>query len=147
MVEHDYPPQIQLKHRKLVLSVRPGTDVAKRHEIIEHWFRDQVRQAVPALLDKWQPRLGVTASRLFVQRMRTRWGSCNPHTAAIRLNTDLAKKPKRCLEYIVVHERLHLLEPTHNARFVALMDRHMPQWQQHRKTLNDLPVRHEEWEY
>jgi predicted metal-dependent hydrolase len=79
--------------------------------------------------------------------MKTRWGNCNPATASIRLNTDLARKPIQCLEYIVVHEMMHLLEPTHNARFIGLMVRYMPQWQEHRQLLNRLPVRHEDWEY
>jgi predicted metal-dependent hydrolase len=85
--------------------------------------------------------------RVFVQRMKTRWGSCNPATGSIRLNTDLARKPRECLEYILVHEMAHLIEPTHNARFVALMDVLLPAWQNLRKSLNDLPVRHEEWAY
>jgi predicted metal-dependent hydrolase len=89
----------------------------------------------------------VKLEKFFVQRMRTRWGSCNPKTATIRVNTDLAKKPRQCLEYIVVHEMVHLLEPTHNAQFVALMDRTMPRWQHYRQMLNRLPVRHEDWEY
>lgn len=147
IVERDERPSIELQHSKMLLSVRPGTDAAKRHEIMEHWYREQLRQAAPELIDRWAPRLGVQVAKFFVQRMRTRWGSCNPTTASIRLNTDLAKKPRQCLEYIVVHEMTHLLEPTHNARFVALMDRFLPQWRHHRQTLNRLPVRHEEWEY
>jgi predicted metal-dependent hydrolase len=79
--------------------------------------------------------------------MKTKWGSCNPGTRSIRLNTDLAKKPRECLEYLVVHEMAHLLEPTHNARFMALMDQFMPKWQLRRGTLNRLPVRHEAWRY
>jgi len=86
-------------------------------------------------------------ARLFVQRMKTKWGSCTPGFRSIRLNTELAKKPPECLEYVVVHELLHLLEPTHNQRFVALMDQFMPKWQHYRDMLNRLPVRHEEWEY
>jgi Protein of unknown function DUF45 len=90
--------------------------------------------------------LGVTVRRFFVQRMKTKWGSCNHRAGSIRLNTDLARKPRECLEYIVVHETVHLLEPTHNARFVALMDQFMPKWQSHRDALNRLPVRHESWD-
>ena len=93
------------------------------------------------------PAIGVHAGRLFVQRMKTRWGSCNPATQTIRLNTDLAKKPRECLEYILVHEMVHLLEPTHNARFVALMDRFLPGWTHRRDLLNSLPVRHADWGY
>ena len=89
----------------------------------------------------------VRIGRVFVQRMKTKWGSCNPATGAIRLNTDIAKKPPECLEYIVVHEMAHLLEPTHNDRFIELMNRFLPQWQHVRTTLNRLPVRHEEWGY
>lgn len=106
-----------------------------------------VKRAAQPLIAKWEPRLGVKASRLFVQRMKTKWGSCNPATRSIRLNTELAKKPRECLEYLVVHELAHLLEPTHNARFVALMDRFMPKWQHFRQVLNRLPVRHEDWIY
>jgi predicted metal-dependent hydrolase len=91
--------------------------------------------------------MGVNVGRVFVQRMKTKWGSCNPRAGTIRLNTDLAKKPRECLEYIVVHEMVHLLEPTHNARFIALMNQFMPKWQSHRETLNRLPVRHESWGY
>lgn len=147
VVEQDGSPSISLSHNKMTLRIRPGTDVAKRHEITEQWYRAQVRRAVPELIERWSPILGVRVERFSIQRMRTRWGSCNPKSASIRLNTDLAKKPRPCLEYIVVHEMTHLLEPTHNARFVALMDSHMPQWHHHRQALNRLPVRHEDWEY
>lgn len=91
--------------------------------------------------------LRVAARRVFVQRMKTKWGSCTPELGYIRLNTDLAKKPPECLEYIVVHELVHLVEPTHNERFVALMDLYLPHWQHLRKQLNSLPVRHENWGY
>ena len=91
--------------------------------------------------------MGVKVERLYVQKMKTKWGSCNFHSNGIRLNTDLAKKPPECLEYIVVHEMAHLLEPTHNSRFLALMDSFMPNWQFHREKLNQLPLRHETWRY
>lgn len=147
VVEQDQPASVELTHNKLVLSVRPGVTAQKRHELVDAWYRDQVKQALPALLAKWQPLMRVSASAVFVRRMKTRWGSCNTIAKSIRLNTDLARKPRDCLEYIVVHELLHLLEPTHNARFVALMDRFMPKWQQHRKVLNSLPLRHEDWTF
>src|SRR6266540_546311 len=91
--------------------------------------------------------VGVKVERLFVQRMKTKWGSCNHAARTIRLNTELAKKPQECLEYIVVHEMTHVLEPTHNARFVALMDQFMPKWEFYRDQLNRLPVSHEDWAY
>ena len=145
--ESDEPPSIELKHSRMLLRVRPGTDEDKRQALVEEWYREQLREAVPALLARWQPLLGVRVERFFVQRMKTKWGSCNHKARTIRLNTELAKKPAECLEYIVLHELVHLVEPTHNARFVAQMDQFMPRWQLHRQVLNRLPVRREKWSY
>lgn len=145
--EAEAPPRIELKHNKLVLSVRPGTNPTRKQAILEAWYRDNLRQAVPALIEKWQSRMGVSVTRFYVQSMKTKWGSCSVHSGSIRLNTELAKKPRVCLEYIVVHEMTHLLEPTHNSRFIGLMDRFMPKWRFYRDELNRLPVRHEEWGY
>ena len=145
--ESHQPPSVELKHNRMVLHVRPGTDEAKRQAIVEEWYREQIKRAAPPLIEKWEKAIGVKCERLFVQRMKTKWGSCNPRTRTIRLNTELAKKPRECLEYLVVHELVHLLEPTHNARFIALMNQFLPRWQSHRQSLNRLPVRHETWGY
>lgn len=145
--ESDEPPAIELKHKHMLLRVRPGTGEGKREALVDEWYRERVKAAVPPLLAKWQPLMGVEVARFFVQRMKTQWGSCNHKASTIRLNTELAKKPVECLEYIVVHELVHLLEPTHNARFVALMDRFMPNWPFYRDVLNRLPVRREMWSY
>lgn len=147
VVEEDATPKVELKHSKMILRVRPGTNNQMKQAIVAQWYREQVKAALPDLMAKWEPIVGVKVQRVFVQRMKTKWGSCNPATASIRLNTDLAKKPSDCLEYIVVHEMAHLLEPTHNARFVSLMDRFMQQWRVCRELLNQLPVRHEDWAY
>ena len=147
IAEHDRPPAVTLEHHRLRLRVRPETSEEKRAAIVEAWYREELKRAVPDLIAKWEPVLGVAVAHFFVQRMKTRWGSCNPETRSIRLNTDLAKKPPDCLEYIVVHEMTHLLEPTHNARFIALMDQFMPNWQYYRQKVNRLPVRHEDWVY
>ncbi|MCL1620345.1 M48 family metallopeptidase [Ralstonia pseudosolanacearum] len=146
-VEEDAAPAVALQPKQLVLQVRPHTDEARCQDILDGWYREQIRAVVPALVAKWEPVMGVKVGRVFVQRMKTQWGSCNPASGAIRLNTDLAKKPPECLEYIVVHEMVHLLEPTHNARFSSLMSLFLPQWQQLREMLNRLPVRHEDWRY
>lgn len=147
IVEQDGPPSVELKHRRMILRVRSGTAAERREEIVADWYRRQLKEAIPPLVAKWEPLMGVKVQRFFVQRMKTKWGSCTPRTASIRLNAELAKKPRECLEYLVVHEMAHLLEPTHNARFVALMDRFMPQWQVRQRLLNQLPVRHECWRY
>lgn len=142
----DAAPAVNLTPRQLQLQIRPGTTPARCAEVLEAWYRQQVRAALPALLERWEPRLGVKAGRVFVQRMKTKWGSCTPATGSIRLNTDLARKPPECLEYIVVHELTHLIVPTHDARFSTVLDQHLPHWRQVRERLNRLPVRHEVWE-
>ena len=147
IIEAEQPPAVELKHRQMVLTVRPGAAVEKREAVISAWHREQLRLALTPLIEKWEPLLGVVVARVFIQGMKTRWGSCNPHSESIRLNSELAKKPPECLEYIVVHEMMHLIEPTHNRRFVALMGQFMPNWQFQRDILNHLPVRHENWVY
>lgn len=99
------------------------------------------------MIAKWERALGVQVKRVGIRRMKTRWGTCNYRTQSILINLELAKKPIECLEYIVAHELTHLLEPTHNANFVAILDRHLPQWHALRDELNRLPVRHEHWDY
>lgn len=147
VVEADQPASVELNHQHMILRVRRGTSKAKRQTIVEEWYREVLRKAIPSLIETWERSMGVTVRRFFVQRMKTKWGSCNHRTGTIRLNTDLAKKPKECLEYIVVHEMVHLFEPTHNERFIALMDGFMPRWQSVQDTLNRLPVRHQRWVY
>ncbi|MDQ3249132.1 MAG: M48 family metallopeptidase [Chloroflexota bacterium] len=147
VLESDEALAVELKHSRLLLRVRPDTDSLKRQAMLEAWYRGQLKQAVPPLVARWEPLMGVKVARFFVQRMKTRWGSCNPSARTIRLNTDLAKKPRECLEYVIVHEMAHLLEPTHNARFVALMDQFMPAWPFYQEQLNRLPVSHEHWVY
>lgn len=147
VVEADATPRVELSPRRLTLHARPRTPVSKRVQILEEWYRLQIRAALPPLVSRWANLMGVTVRHVFVQRMKTKWGSCNPRAGTIRLNTELARKPPECLEYLVVHEMAHLLERTHNPRFVALMDRFLPAWHSVRQTLNRLPVRHEDWDY
>jgi predicted metal-dependent hydrolase len=143
----DTAARVEQSPKKITLHVQPGATQEKREELYEDWMRFKLKSAITPLIAKWEPILGVNVKGFFVQRMKTKWGSCSPTRGTIRLNTELAKKPRQCLEYIVVHEMLHLLEPTHNARFRTLLDRFMPRWTERRKTLNSLPVRHEEWGY
>ncbi|MEP2774423.1 MAG: SprT family zinc-dependent metalloprotease [Luteolibacter sp.] len=147
LVEKDEPPKIELTHRKMILQVRPDATHEKRQELLAGWYRDQLRKAVPPLIARWEPMLGIKVEKFFIQHMKTKWGGCSPQRRTIRLNTELAKKPPECLEYLVVHEMMHMLEPSHNERFLALMDRFMSNWRSRRDTLNCLPVRHEQWEY
>ena len=145
IVDHHGAPGVDLTPRRLVLKLRPGTPEARRFAVLEDWYRGLLKAAVPPLIAKWEPLLGVKVDRVFVQRMKTKWGSCSAETRGIRVNTELARKPPECLEYIVVHEMAHLLAPTHSARFIEVMDRTMPSWRHLRDQLNRLPVRHEDW--
>lgn len=147
VLEEERAPSVRLEHSQMLLRVRPGASEAKRREVAESWYREELKKTIPPLLDKWEPQIGVKVERFFAQRMKTKWGSCNPRARSIRLNTDLAKKPRECLEYVVVHEMIHILEPTHNARFVQLMDQAMPQWRVYKDQLNRLPISHGAWGY
>jgi len=147
VVEKDAAPEVELKHNKMLFRIRPATSDERKQDILDAWYREKLKEVVSVLIMKWEPLMGVKVDKFFVQKMKTKWGSCSPGSKSIRLNTDLAKKPPECLEYIVVHEMTHLLEPTHNSRFVTLMDQFMPKWRFYKDELNKLPVRHENWAY
>ena len=147
VLEMDAAPGVELGHGKMILRVRPGAMEDKRREIVAQFYRDQIRSMLPTFVDRWASVIGVTVDRFYVQHMKTKWGGCNPRARAIRLNSELAKKPKRCLEYIVVHEMVHLQVRHHNDRFTGLMDKFVPQWRHYREELNRWPLGHETWEY
>lgn len=146
--EVDAAPQVRVHGgNKLVLQVRPSADAAKRRAVLDGWYRRELKERIPPLLEKWQPIIGVEVAAWGVKRMKTRWGTCNVPARRIWLNLELIKKPPHCLEYILVHELVHLLERHHTDRFRALMDRFLPQWQLYRDELNRAPLAHEEWGY
>ncbi len=147
VVEDDAPPLVELKQRKILLRVRLGTTEDKRQAIIDAWYRGLLRSAVPPLIAKWEPILGVKVERFFVQKMKTKWGSCNANSRNIRLNVDLARKSPECLEYIVVHELAHLIIRHHDEHFTRLLDRHLPHWRNTRQALNAAPLAHANWHY
>jgi predicted metal-dependent hydrolase len=131
----------------MVLRVCPGTGEDKKQAIVDEWYRGQLKKAVPVLIAKWEPLMGVKVERVFVQKMKTKWGRCNAATKSVRLNTDLAKKPTESLEYILVHEMVHLLVRRHNDHFTELMDRYLPNWRIVRQALNAAPLAHVDWTY
>ena len=138
VVERDEKPGVTLDHRRITLTVRPGSSAERRREVMHAWHLRQLHKTVPGVIAKWEHILGVNVSRYFLQRMKTRWGGCNCAARTIRLNTELVKKPTDLLEYVVVHEMVHLLEPTHAPRFVALLDHNYPSWREARAELNEL---------
>ena len=145
VVEKDTKPSVTLDHRRIMLSVRPRSTMAKREAVMHEWHKSLLHDAVPALIRKWEPKLQVKVAAYFLQRMKTKWGGCNHRARHIRLNTELVKKPKDLLEYVVVHEMIHLIEPTHSERFLALMAEHYPAWREARAELNELPLAAEVW--
>ncbi|UTA55191.1 M48 family metallopeptidase [Lysobacter soli] len=133
-------PSVRLDHKRITLTVRPGSGESRRAEVLHEWHKAQLHQVVPELIRAWEPRLRVKVRAYYLQRMRTRWGSCNHARGNIRLNTELVKKPRHLLEYVVVHEMAHLLAPTHDEKFVVLLDQHFPLWREARAELNRLPL-------
>ena len=136
-----------LKSGRLKMFVNPSTSVINKEILLYAWYREELKKLVPSLLEKWQPIVGKKTSDWNVRKMKTKWGSCNYKAHTIRLNTELVKKPAECLEYIIVHELVHLLERNHNDKFIVLMNRFMPKWRAHRDELNSLPVSHTDWGY
>lgn len=141
----DAKPSVSLDHKRIALTVRPGTESVKRGEILHEWHKSLLHKLVPVIVQKWEPKLKVKVSGYFLQRMKTKWGSCNHRAGNIRLNTELVKKPKDLLEYVVVHEMVHLLEPTHSERFISILQEHYPTWREARAELNELPLGAEAW--
>lgn len=148
IIEHDAPPQVVLKSKKYIeLHVRPSTTPEKCQEIMAEWYRNEMKKIIPDLITKWEKILSVEVNDWQVKQMKTLWGSCNIEKKRILLNLELAKKPERCLEYIIVHEMIHLLERHHNDRFMYYMETHLPNWKQLKDELNKLPVSHAQWNY
>ena len=143
--ERDAKPMVALDHRRITLHIRPGSDPDKRQVLMDEWHRSLLHAVVPTMIGQWEARLKVKVAAYFLQRMKTKWGGCNPQTGNIRLNTELVKKPKDLLEYVVVHEMAHLLEPNHRGSFVAVMDAHYPTWREARAELNALPLGAQTW--
>ncbi len=131
----------------LELRAPPDCNAERREQILQRFHRERLRELVPPLLDKWQAKLGVEAADWGIKKMKTRWGTCNAQAGRIWLNLELAKKPHACLEYLVVHELVHLIVRQHDERFHALMDKHLPRWKHTRRILNAAPLAHEEWGY
>ncbi|MCK1702603.1 M48 family metallopeptidase [Bradyrhizobium sp. 146] len=145
VIEGERPSGAISSHRTLVLTVPQGAAADKRRQVLEAWYRAEMKATLEALVAKWEKRLAVRVERAFVQKMKTKWGSSSPRLHYIRLNLELAKKPPACLDYVVLHEMLHFIVPNHSERFVALLDHHLPQWRAVRQALNEAPLAHTDW--
>jgi predicted metal-dependent hydrolase len=146
VVYRDVPPFVALDQKQIILTVRPNSDSAKRGQVLHAWHKSLLHDAVPGLIQEWERKLQVEVRSYFLQRMKTKWGSCNHRAGHIRLNTELVKKPRDLLEYVIVHEMAHLIEPTHSDRFMAVLSEHYPSWREARVELNELPLTAEVWD-
>lgn len=147
VIEHKFAPKVVLKHSIIELFIRHGANREKKKAVLEKWYRRKLKEIIPVLIEKWETKMNVLVNEFGVKKMKTRWGTCNRKAKRIWLNLELAKKPAQYLEYIVVHEMVHLLERKHTDKFISLMNKFMPKWQFYKDELNRLPVRHEDWNY
>jgi predicted metal-dependent hydrolase len=147
VIEVDVKPKVVLTFKEIELYIRPNTLIEKRKVILDEWYRSELKKRLPELITKWENKIGVQSNSFGVKKMKTKWGTCNTEAKRIWLNLELARKPLICLEYIIAHELIHLIERSHNQRFVSLMDEFMPLWRSHRQLLNTLPFSHVDWKY
>lgn len=147
VIEKKLKPEVKLKHSKIELYIRPNSSHEKKQEIINEWYRSELKKSVPLLIEKWEKKIGIKSNGFKIIKMKTKWGSCNTEKKSIILNLELAKKPVECLEYIIVHELVHLLERSHNDQFVKHMNEFMPKWKFYKDELNRLPFSYIGWKY
>lgn len=147
VIEHNASPKVVLKHTTIELYVRENTSAEKRKDVLENWYRQRLKEIVPEYITKWEEIMKVKVQEFAIKKMKTKWGTCSREAGRIWLNLELAKKPLHCIEYIIVHEMVHLLEKKHNEVFIAYMDKILPKWKFYKKELNRSPLRHENWSY
>ena len=147
VIEHNYPPKVEIKHDTIELYIRPDTPREKRQSILNEWYRERLKEIIPPHIEKWEKVMKVNVNEWAIKRMKTRWGTCNTKAKRVWINLELAKKPIHCLEYIIVHEMVHLLERKHNDKFKTYMNQFLPQWKQNRQELNRFPISHTDWGY
>ncbi|MFZ1701025.1 MAG: SprT family zinc-dependent metalloprotease [Pyrinomonadaceae bacterium] len=145
--ETDLAQTVVLRHREIELVIRKGADLEQRQKLLEDWYRKQLRHKAGSYISFWEKQMNLKVAEFGIKKMRTKWGSCNREAKRIWLNLELAKKPKECLEYIVVHEMVHIVERNHGTRFISFMDQFLPQWRQYKEELNRLPIGHTNWRY
>lgn len=136
---------VEIKGNNLILRLRENISKQTKTEIIESWFRDELRKKANKIIAKWEEKFGMSVRKLYIQRMKTKWGSCSPMSKTIRLNTELVHKNKEALEYVIVHELIHFIEYRHNERFYNLLDSFLPKWKSIRQNLNEAPLSYAIW--
>ena len=145
IVHADTKANVIIDHKRINLHIKEGASRDKKAEVIYEWQKSLLHEYIKEIIPKWEKIMGVKVKSYFVQKMKTKWGSCNHNSQNIRLNTELVKKPKDLVEYVIVHEMVHLIVPTHNDHFITLMDKYYPNWREARLELNELPLGHVDW--
>jgi len=133
--------------KKIMLSVKPRSSLLKREQVMQDWYREELKNTLKPLIVKWQNKIGVKTHFWGIRRMKTRWGTCDEKTKRLWFNLELIKKPESCIQYVVVHELIHLIERKHNDNFVGLIDKYLPKWQSEKDELNQFILSHEEWRH
>lgn len=148
IIETDKRAFVEIKNKQYIdLHIKAGSSKKTKEKALEKWYRRELIKELEAITPEWERKINVKASSFNIRKMKARWGSCDPKRKRININMELIKKPIICLEYIVVHELVHLIEPYHNQHFKELMYEFMPTWRRHKNTLNREPLSHEEWKY
>lgn len=147
IIEHNAPPKVTIKHDTIEMCIRPNTNTKKRQEILDEWYRQTLKEMVPAIISQYEKIMNVKVNEFGIKKMKTRWGTCSLFPKRIWLNLELAKKPKEYIEYILVHEMTHLLERRHNERFASFMDQFLPKWRFYKEGLNRIQLQDENWSY
>ncbi len=148
VIEKNEVPKVILKGKsKIVLQTRPGTKMEKREEQMLDWYRELLRPVLAGLFIKWQKKIGISPKSYSIKRMKTRWGTCGKESRRIWINLELVKKPVECIEYVVVHELLHLIEKNHNDRFTSSITKYLPKWHSTKEELNRFILSYEKWGY
>jgi len=147
VIEQKAKPKVVLKHNAIELYIRKGTSITKKEEILQGWYRQQLKKLALQYVTKLEKKINIKVDQINIRKMKTKWGTCNPEAKRILLNTELAKKPIESIEYILIHEMVHLLERKHSEKFMAYMDEYLPKWKHLREELNRSPLGHVEWKY
>jgi len=147
VIEQDAAPKVILKHNTIEIYIRKGASIKQREEILQSWYRQKLRELVPQYIAKLETKMNVKVAEICVRTMKTKWGTCNAKAKRIWLNTELAKKPIESIEYVLIHEMVHLLERNHNEKFISYMDKFAPKWKHLREELNRSALGHVEWSY
>jgi predicted metal-dependent hydrolase len=145
--EIDFPPKVLLNHSTIEMHLRPAMNTEKREEILDEWYRERLKEIIPLFIRQWEKILNVSVRAFGVKKMKTKWGSCNQKAGRIWLNLELSKKPPQCLEYVIFHEIVHLLERKHGEKFTSYMDKFLPMWKSYKEELNRFPLSHQDWSY